>query len=191
MAARRMSRGRPGAGLQPARPAPMGMAAAERPGCRWAGRADSAPSPHLEARDRPFRPIRRSAVRHPSCTPRPRPAYRRRGGRRPSARSARTRAAASPGPLPRRAVGEGCARSSTQGMERRHRHHAWRPQRADRHGMSGQCLCIGATPGAFSGRTVAATSTVVRLPSLPSTTSVSGTVSPSLTGATRSINMTW
>ncbi len=55
-------------------------------------------------------------------------------------------------------------------------------------------LCAAALPGAAPGviaRAVALTSKVWRLPSLPSTTKVSGTTSPSLTWPFKSISMTW
>lgn len=58
----------------------------------------------------------------------------------------------------------------------------------------GQCLwppCIAGAALLLSGRTGALTSTVSRWPSLPSNTSVNGTVSPSFTGWVRFMNMMW
>ena len=62
-------------------------------------------------------------------------------------------------------------------------------------GDPAQCLCIWPAPwfmaGAAAVRAGTFNSTDWRLPSLPSTTRVTGTVSPSLTWPFRSISMTW
>jgi hypothetical protein len=62
-------------------------------------------------------------------------------------------------------------------------------------GGQAQCLCLWPSPcfmaGAAAVRAGTFNSTDWRLPSLPSTTSVTGTVSPSLTWDFRSISMTW
>lgn len=144
----------------------------------WAGRQPARPQ-----RPMPQRPAA------PIACPRPnRPRSSLRDGPPPAPVHATPWARARPAPSRRsrsRRTGGGCARRSRAGPVGQ--------------ASPGQCFMepwappwLGSVLAAvFSGRAAALISIVSFLPSLPSTTRVTGTTSPSFTWPLRSINMTW